>query len=78
MFAGPKGIAIGQVIDPAGIVVSADPNAKTVSINGGLIRNNATATTVLNGLFPNASGDPAQNFADGDKFGISSVSVTTR
>ena len=78
ILAGPKGIAIGQSIDPSGITVSADPNAKTVKINGGLIRNNATATTVLNGLFPNASGDSAMNFADGDKFGVSSVTVSTR
>jgi hypothetical protein len=77
IFGGDKGIAIGQTIDPAGITVSADPNTKTVTVNGGLIRNNATATTVLNGLFPN-QGPAAQEFADGDKFGFSSVTVNTR
>ena len=35
VFGGDKGIAIGQVLDAAGITVSADPNAKTVTVNGG-------------------------------------------
>lgn len=78
VFAGNKGVAIGQTIDASAITVSADPNAHKVEVGGALIRNNQTATTVLNGLFPNASGDPAQNFANGDKFGISSLSVNTR
>lgn len=77
VFAGDKGPAIGQVIDTTSMTVSADPNAKTVSIAGALIRNNSTATLVLNGLFPNA-GSPSDQFADGDKFGVSSITVSTR
>ncbi|MGH2981739.1 MAG: hypothetical protein ACRDKV_06830 [Solirubrobacterales bacterium] len=78
LFPGNKGVAIGQVIDASGIAVSADPNAHTVNISGALIRNNQTATTVLSGLFPNASGNPAQDFANNDKFGISTLSVNVR
>jgi hypothetical protein len=78
VFPGDKGIAIGQVIDVSGVTVAANSTAHTVDINGGLIRNNATSSLVLNGLFPNASGNGALDFADGDKFGFSSLSVTTR
>ncbi len=78
VFGGDKGIAIGQTIDASGVAVSADPTAHTVTVNGGLIKNNATATLVLNGLFPNASGDSSKDFVDGDKFGISTLNVTTR
>jgi hypothetical protein len=77
IFGGDKGPAIGQVIDPSGISVNADPAANRITIGNALIRNNATATLVLNGLFPNA-GDPSQAFADGDKFGISTLQVNTR
>jgi len=60
--------------------VSSDVNARTVAVNGAVIKNNPTSTTTLNGLFPNATSpnDPSKNFADGDKFGISSISVNTR
>jgi hypothetical protein len=75
---GPKGIAIGQALDTAGQTVSADASTKKITVSGGLIRNNATATTVLNGLFPNASGNPARAFTDGDKFGIPTLDVNTR
>ncbi len=87
VFAGDKGIAIGQVIDASAITVSADPTAHTVAVNGGVIKNNATATTVLNGLFPDGN-TPAECvtnpssaptcFKDGDKFGISTLNVSTR
>ena len=78
VFPGDKGPAIGQVLDTAGVTVSADPTAKTVTINGAVIKNNPTSSLVLNGVFPNASGDPAMDFADGDKFGISTLNVNTR
>jgi hypothetical protein len=77
-FPGDKGPAIGQVLDVSGLTVSADASAKTVTISNALIRNNALSSTVLAGLFPNASGDPAQEFADGDKFGIATLNATTR
>jgi hypothetical protein len=76
--AGFKGVSIGQTLDTSGQTVSADPNAKTVAVSGTVIKNNATTAAVLNQLFPNASGNAALNFADGDKFGISSVTVNTR
>jgi hypothetical protein len=80
VFPGDKGIAIGQVLDASGVTVSADPNARTVALKGVVIKNNPTSTATLNGLFPNATSpnDPSKNFADGDKFGIASISVNTR
>jgi hypothetical protein len=80
VFSGDKGIAIGQLINLSGVTVAADPTAKTVSINGGLITNNALTAVTLSGLFPNAT-DPAdstKDWADGDKFGVSTLNVTTR
>jgi hypothetical protein len=78
VFPGDKGIAIGQALDASGATVSADPNAKTVSIGNVVIKNNALSSTTLSGLFPNASGNTAKDFADGDKFGIAAVTVNTR
>jgi hypothetical protein len=78
IFGGDKGVAIGQNIDLSGATVGADANAKTVAINNALIANNATSTLVLSGLFPNASGNPAQDFKDGDKFGLANLQVNTR
>jgi hypothetical protein len=76
VFGGDKGIAIGQTLDLTGATVSADPTAKTVSISGGLIKNNALTSQVLTGLFPDASG--THPWADGDKFGVPTLNVTTR
>jgi hypothetical protein len=78
IFGGDKGIAIGQLINSSGATVSANSTDRTVAINGALITNNATSTLTLNGLFPNASADPTKDFANGDKFGISSIDVSTR
>jgi hypothetical protein len=75
---GFKGVSIGQVLDTSGQAVSADPTARTVSVSNVVIKNNATTSGVLNQLFPNARGNPARDFVDGDKFGISSVAVNTR
>jgi hypothetical protein len=76
VFSGSKGTAIGQTLDLTGATVSADPTAKTVTISGGLIKNNALTSQVLTGLFPDASG--THPWADGDKFGIPKVTVNTR
>jgi hypothetical protein len=78
ILAGDKGIAIGQTIDSSAATVSADPVDRTVVIAGSLIKNNATSTLTLNGLFPNGSGNSAFDFADGDKFGISTLTVAVR
>jgi hypothetical protein len=78
VFPGDKGIAIGQALDRSGATVTADPNAKTVSIGNVVIKNNALSSTTLGGLFPNASGNTAKDFADGDKFGIATLQVNTR
>jgi hypothetical protein len=77
---GFKGPAIGQVIDPAGGVVTADPNAKTVSVNKTTIKINALTAQTLNLIFPNATSpyDATKEFADGDRFGISNMTVNTR
>lgn len=76
--AGFKGVSIGQILDTSGQAVSADSAARTVSVSNVVIKNNAVTSAVLNQLFPNARGNAARNFADGDKFGISSVAVSTR
>lgn len=92
IFGGDKGIAIGQVLDKTAMTVTADASAKTIKISGVLIRNNPTSTTVLGGLgcgtpagqpkglLGNVSSpcNPALDFADGDKFGIATLTVTTR
>ena len=77
---GDKGIAIGQVLDMSSATVSADPNAnpKTVTISSAVIKNNATSTLVINGLFPNGTTDPAKNFADGDLFGTMNLVLEVR
>ena len=76
---GNKGVAIGQTIDTSGgLQATADPTAKTVKVVGGLIKNTDAASLVLNGMFPNASGNAASNFVSGDKFGISTLQVNTR
>jgi hypothetical protein len=92
IFAGDKGIAIGQALDKSAMTVKADPAAKTITLGGVLIRNNATSTTVLGGLgcaapagqpkglFGNSTSpcNSSLDFADGDKFGISTLNATTR
>jgi hypothetical protein len=76
---GNKGVAIGQTIDiSGGLQVTANPAAKTVKVVGGLIKNTDAASLVLNGMYPNASGNAASNFVSGDKFGISTLQVNTR
>jgi hypothetical protein len=84
VFPGDKGVAISQSLDTSGDTVSADPTTHTVVINGAVIKNNATSSLVLNGVFPLA-GPPtlptiggAENFADGDVFGTAFLTVTTR
>ncbi len=77
--AGNKGPAIGQVIDPSNVTVQADPVNHTVTVSGGVIKDNATATLTLNTLFPRSSAQPAsRDFADGDTFGTSSLTVQVR
>lgn len=74
---GDKGVAIGQVLDSAAATVTADPVAKSVTIAGAVIKNNALTAGTLQQVFPNA-GPAAQEWADGDKFGISIADLTTR
>jgi hypothetical protein len=78
LFTGDKGIVITNLADPAGSTVSADPNAKTVTIDGATIRINQISADTLNQMFPNVSGDPANDFASGDPFGTSNLTVSVR
>jgi hypothetical protein len=76
---GDKGLAIGQTIDPTGVTVSADPATHTISVSGGVIKNNDAATLTLNSLFPtNTQGVSNLAFANGDTFGRPSLTVTVR
>jgi hypothetical protein len=70
--------AIGQVIDMSHATVAADPNAKTVNIAGAEVRNNGTSSQTLNLLFPNQSGNPANDFADQDDFGTLTLNLGVR
>lgn len=77
---GNKGVAIGQTIDLSHATVQADPNSapRTVTIQGAVIRNNSTSVQVLSLLFPNASGDPSNDLADGDLFGTADLLLEVR
>jgi hypothetical protein len=76
---GDKGLAIGQTIDPTGVTVSADPATHTISVSGGVIKNNDAASLTLNSLFPtNTQGTSNLDFANGDTFGRPSLTVTVR
>lgn len=77
-FTGDKGLAFTQVADPAGAVLTADPANHTISVNGATIRINALSAQTLNAVFPNVSGNPANDFADNDPFGASNLTVQTR
>jgi hypothetical protein len=76
---GPKGIAIGQVIDGSKIKVDdANPTTHHIKISGALIKNNAVSSQTLNLFFPNQSGNSGQDFVDGDLFGTAVLDVTVR
>jgi hypothetical protein len=83
---GPKGVAIGQVIDGSNIKVDdANPTTHHIKISGALIKNNAVSSLTLNLFFPlagtpgggGAVGGP-DPFADGDIFGTAVLDVTVR
>jgi hypothetical protein len=75
---GDRGISIGQTLDTSAAVFTGDAGAHTVGFSNILIKNNGLTAGTFNALFPNSSGNPAENYADGDKFGFSSGSLTTR
>ena len=77
---GPKGVAIGQVIDASNLKVDdANPTTHHIKISGALIKNNGTASQTLNLFFPQPSPPtPSQEFANGDIFGTAVLDVTVR
>ena len=77
-FTGDKGIAITQLADPAGATVTANPSNHTISVNGATIKINEVSAQTLNGAFPRVSANPADDFASGDVFGTSNLTVTVR
>jgi hypothetical protein len=77
-FTGDKGVAITQLADPAGATVSANASNHTISVNGATIKINGVSAQTLNGVFPNISGNAANDFKDGDVFGSSNLTVTVR
>jgi hypothetical protein len=78
VFGGDKGVAIGQKLVTTNLTVAANPANHTITLSGADIQLNGTSSLVLNGVFPNVSGNPANDFADGDPFGTASVTVTVR
>jgi hypothetical protein len=77
-FTGDKGVAITQLADPEGALVILDVTNHTISVNGATIKINDVSATTLNGVFPNVTGNPANDFKGGDVFGASDLTVTTR
>jgi hypothetical protein len=81
---GPRGRAVGQLIDPTNTVVTIDPANRTFTLSGSVISLAPSSATILNLVFPcvNNCDDnaPAGNntFAGGDLFGTSQLTVTTR
>jgi hypothetical protein len=76
---GDRGIAITQTTDPAGATVSANASNHTISVNGATVKINQVSADSLNLFFPQASGgSPTFDFAGGDTFGKSNLTVTTR
>jgi hypothetical protein len=74
---GPIGSAVLGALDLAAATKSADVNTKQVSVTGAPVIMSPLAATTLNTLFPNRSGLPSAEFAEGDHLGQVSLNVNT-
>jgi hypothetical protein len=75
---GPKGVAIGFEIDNSKMNVDAHPNARKITISGVNLGLSDAAVIFLNLVFPNSSGDPANDFKAGDQFGEATFTLNVR
>jgi hypothetical protein len=74
---GPIGVGSLGPFDLAAATTSADPNTKAVTVTGAPVTMDSLSATIFNQVFPNATGDPANDFEAGDSLGEMSLSVTT-
>ena len=74
---GPVGIAQQGPFDLAAATTSADPNTRQVTVSGAPVTMDFFSAVILNNVFPNASGNPNNDFKEGDLLGKMSLSVTT-
>jgi len=75
---GPFGLATVGTLDIGAGTLTLDPNTKQLTMTGVPVRFEALTALVLNSVFPNASGNPANDFAGGDLLGTLSLSATLR
>ncbi len=74
---GAVGISALGPFDLAAAATSADANTKQITVNQAPVTLDYLAAFVLNQVFPNASGDPSNDFREGDLLGTMSLSITT-
>ena len=65
------------LLTPPPATTSVDPNTKQIVITNAQVTMDQLAAVVFNNVFPNASGNPAQDFMAGDSLGFMSLTVTT-
>ena len=75
---GPKGVAIGFEINKSKMNVDAHPNARKITISGTTLGLSDAAVIFLNLVFPNSSGNPADDFKAGDEFGEATFTLNVR
>ena len=71
------GVAEPGGLTPPPATTSVDPNTKQIVITNAQVTMDQLAAVVFNNVFPNASGNPAQDFMPGDSLGFMSLTVTT-
>jgi hypothetical protein len=74
---GPVGIGSLGPFDLAAATTSADVNTKQITVTGAPVTLDGLSAFIFNQVFPNRSGDPNNDFAEGDLLGTLSLSVTT-
>jgi hypothetical protein len=75
---GPIGVgSLGPFDLAAAAATSANPNTREVTVTDAPVTMDGLSATVFNGVFPNGSGNPANDFEAGDALGTMSLSVTT-
>jgi hypothetical protein len=74
---GPVGISALGPFDLAAAATSVDVNTKQITVNQAPVTLDYLSAFVLNQVFPNASGDPSNDFQESDLLGTMSLSITT-
>jgi hypothetical protein len=74
---GPVGIGSLGPFDLTAATTSADVNTKQITVTDAPVTLDGLSAFIFNQVFPNASGDPNNDFMEGDLLGTLSLSVTT-